>query len=539
VPDQSTVVQTGGIAYVHWTYSIEGQFELTVDPNAGTASFAHVDANATDDSPFKRTLDPNHVFNMTSLVGTVVDNTTIKFTGKASDGSDVLITATLQDDVAHLIGQTTPPPNSADFFIFNLDAVAQRKYGGGSGTAEDPYQIATAEDLILLGDSPQDYDKRFILTADIDLDPNLPGRKVFDKAVIAPDTDPGDRWAEFQGTPFTGVFDGNGCMISHLTIKGGTYVGLFGRLASGAEVRHLGVVDVNITGSGAFVGALAGYNGGAVTQCYSTGPVSGDSAVGGLVGWNSATATHCYSTGAVNGSECVGGLVGYNSGALTQCYSIGAVSGTGIASSLVGGLVGFDYGAVTQCFWDAQTSGQSNWSRGGVGKTTADMQDIRTYLDAGWDFLGETKNGTSQIWQMPEAGGYPVLAIFNGYTPPQLKGQGTAQDPYLISNALELGAMVHYSPYAHYRLAGSIGLSGTRWTTAVIPWFAGTFDGNGLTISHLTIDGGEYLGLFGQLASGTKVEDLGLVDVNVVGSGGFVGGLSGEQTVGHLLFPSR
>jgi len=139
LPDQSKVVQTGGIAGIHWTYSIEGQFELTVDPNAGAASFAHVDANATDDSPFKRTLDLNHVFNMTSLVGTVVDDTTLNFTGKAPDGSDVGITVTLADDVAHLTGQTTPPPNSADFFIFSLDAVAQRKYGGGSGTADDPY----------------------------------------------------------------------------------------------------------------------------------------------------------------------------------------------------------------------------------------------------------------------------------------------------------------------------------------------------------------------------------------------------------------
>ena len=182
VPDQSKLVQTGGIASVHCTYSIKGHFQLTVDPNAGTASFDHVDANATDDSPFKRTLDPNHVFNMTSLVGTVVDETTVKFTGKAPDDSDVLITVTLQDDLAHLVGQTTPPPNSADFFIFSLDAVAQRKYWGGSGTAEDPYQIATAEDLIALGETAQDYDKHFVLTADIDLDPNLPGRKVFDKA---------------------------------------------------------------------------------------------------------------------------------------------------------------------------------------------------------------------------------------------------------------------------------------------------------------------------------------------------------------------
>ena len=69
------------------------------------------------------------------------------------------------------------------------------KYSGGTGEPNDPYQIATAADLIALGETPADYDKHFILTADIDLDPNLPGRKVFDKAVI--------------GT-FTGVFDGNG-----------------------------------------------------------------------------------------------------------------------------------------------------------------------------------------------------------------------------------------------------------------------------------------------------------------------------------------
>ena len=65
---------------------------------------------------------------------------------------------------------------------------AQAKYSGGTGEPNDPYQIATAADLIALGETPDDYDKHFILTADIDLDPNLPGRKVFDKAVIAPDT---------------------------------------------------------------------------------------------------------------------------------------------------------------------------------------------------------------------------------------------------------------------------------------------------------------------------------------------------------------
>jgi len=60
----------------------------------------------------------------------------------------------------------------------------QARYSGGSGTAQDPYQITTAADLIALGETPADYDKHFVLTADIDLDPNLPGNRVFDRAVI-------------------------------------------------------------------------------------------------------------------------------------------------------------------------------------------------------------------------------------------------------------------------------------------------------------------------------------------------------------------
>jgi hypothetical protein len=77
--------------------------------------------------------------------------------------------------------------------LLTIVAAATAKYSGGNGTAQDPYQIATAADPILLGDSPADYDKHFILTADIDLDPKLAGRRVFDKAVITPD-DPTKGW---------------------------------------------------------------------------------------------------------------------------------------------------------------------------------------------------------------------------------------------------------------------------------------------------------------------------------------------------------
>jgi len=149
------------------------------------------------------------------------------------------------------------------------------KYSGGTGTPDDQYQIATAEDLIALGETPEDYDKHFILTADIDLNPSLPGRKVFDRAVIAPDTN--NEKSGFQGTPFTGVFNCSGHTISHLTIKGVYYLGLFGHLGSGAKVSNLGLEDVDVNGIWGDVGGLVGYNWqGSITTSYSTGVVNGD-----------------------------------------------------------------------------------------------------------------------------------------------------------------------------------------------------------------------------------------------------------------------
>ncbi len=155
------------------------------------------------------------------------------------------------------------------------------------------------------------------------------------------------------------------------------------------------------------------------------------------------------------------------------------------------------------------------------------MKDIGTYLAAGWDFVGEWANGVHEVWQMPQAGGYPILAILNGYTPPVLQGLGTAESPYLITSASDLGAVLHYSPNACYRLAATLDLAGIRWGSAVIPEFAGTFDGNGMTIAHLTLQGNDTLGLFGT-ASGS-IQDLHLTDANVIGVGDSIGSLAGSN----------
>jgi len=54
------------------------------------------------------------------------------------------------------------------------------------------------------------------------------------------------------------------------------------------------------------------------------------------------------------------------------------------------------------------TFGQTT-SRGGTGKTTAEMQMAKTFLEAGWDFVGETANGTDDIWWIDEEKDYPRL----------------------------------------------------------------------------------------------------------------------------------
>ncbi len=173
---------------------------------------------------------------------------------------------------------------------------------------------------------------------------------------------------------------------------------------------------------------LVGKNSGTITDSCSTGNISGDDSVGGLVGNSSGvTISNCYATGIVSGDRNVGGLVGANSsvtkldgsflpGRIAYCYSTGSVTGI----THVGGLVGRNSGGViSTSFWDIQTSGLSNMCGRQTqgqgcddrdGKTTGEMQTEITFLDAGWDFVGESVNGAEDIWSICEGLDYPKLA---------------------------------------------------------------------------------------------------------------------------------
>jgi hypothetical protein len=147
-----------------------------------------------------------------------------------------------------------------------------------------------------------------------------------------------------------------------------------------------------------YVGGFVGRNRyGTISNSYAKGGASGYIYVGGLAGSNYAdgTITNSYSTASVTGERSVGGLVGNNEGTITNCYSTGGVSGY----NLVGGLVGenYDYSIDSASFWDIETSGQTT-SAGGTGLPTAEMQMQITFLDVGWDFVGEAVNGIKDVW---------------------------------------------------------------------------------------------------------------------------------------------
>lgn len=453
------------------------------------------------------------------------------------------------------------------------------KYSGGSGTEMDPYQIANIGDFQQLSTTPADWDKSFILTANIDL-----SELTFTQAPIAPDIDNTD--TNHEGTSFTGIFDGNGHVISNLAIIALTkdYIGLFGNVDSGGQICNLGVVNVNIIGRDR-VGGLMGRNnaGGSltscyvigsisgvgedvgcvggivgelegvvsITSCYTAGSVTGTRFVGGLVGVNSACtliscrttssvggrdyvgglvgANHgfikiCYATGSVNGTNnFIGGLVGNNgsNGTITTCYSSGAVSGNDSTGGLVGANV-FDQ-SITSCFWDIQSSGLII-SDGGIGITTIEMKTISTFILAGWDFT--YSDGDIPDWWMPD-GDYP--SFFSGH---HWSGSGTEADPYIIGNAFDLNYLMnmpidwdkHFILMANIDFSNYKGLSlfpigvYSGWEDPNNVPFTGVFNGNGKTISNYTYASDqpqECVGAFGYLSGGGQIKNLILKNITI------------------------
>ncbi|AQT68445.1 GLUG domain protein [Anaerohalosphaera lusitana] len=174
-----------------------------------------------------------------------------------------------------------------------------------------------------------------------------------------------------------------------------------------------------------FVGGLCGnnYADSIIVSCYASGSVTAHRFLGGLCGLNEGRTSNSYATGDVTGEQgSVGGLCGENRGGIVElCYAVGSVTTDDYYHACAVTGINIELEAVIRnCFWNTETAQtdtgyltDSDWPgtiENVTGLTTTQMQTLATFTNAGWDFVGETANGTEDIWRMCTDGtAYPRL----------------------------------------------------------------------------------------------------------------------------------
>ena len=269
------------------------------------------------------------------------------------------------------------------------DGSTAAAFAGGTGTAEDPYQIANGAQLAYLAssvNSGETYEqKNFVLTANIDLNglPWTPIANSFSDALLG-----GSDYRVFAGN-----FDGNGYTISNVSIGSETapleadVLGLFG--ATDGKISNLNLDTVSIHGVAkiasigavvGFAGGLVGYSGGSIENCHVTSLTMDMSApsnvyaaaywVGGLVGALDGTQliNECSVSGSITekaGKGSIGGLIGELGKAAKITYSRSNVTVNVKADSRggadVGGFIGKGNGKT-----DAETVIRNCYATGNV-----------------------------------------------------------------------------------------------------------------------------------------------------------------------------
>ena len=268
------------------------------------------------------------------------------------------------------------------------------------------------------------------------------------------------------------------------------------------------------------IGGLVGGVDDDVSDCYSTVDVVGlgDDTFnfGGVAGTVGGSVTRCFATGNVQAWSTVGGVasvVGTSGGSLTDCVALnGAVSGTKSTSQGIS--------RVGNVFKSEGGSESGNYASKGIPKAgngrdsllAADGTDL-TYDDTnGLSRQFETIFGGNSAWTYAE-NGLPTLKNVGGTqsselpswmlgsettfyitTAQQLKqladevnaGDSKSDKTYLLANDIDLSVYPNWTPIGRFDPPDDM-----------LP-FSGVFDGQGYSITGLTISGNEDArGLFG------------------------------------------
>lgn len=197
---------------------------------------------------------------------------------------------------------------------------------------------------------------------------------------------------------FSGTFDGNGHTIT-LDISGTANTGLFSKIGQGGTVKNVITAGtVTGTGTGKYVGGIAGTCEGTIQNCGNTAVVTGKQRVGGIAGHlgskSAATIENCYNAGAITGTSYAGGIAGYvQNGAsrVENTLSCGNVS----AKTQLGALVGYCQGGLSNSWWKSgMTPDQATgWIAEGKASSNASYTDLQTAVN-----VLNTNRGSNAKW---------------------------------------------------------------------------------------------------------------------------------------------
>jgi len=436
---------------------------------------------------------------------------------------------------------------------------ATNTFADGAGTEANPYQVATLAQL----DNVRNYPTAcFIQVANID-------------ASATTGWNAGAGWDPIGSSTiyFTGKYNGQGYTINGLFINriALNNIGLFGYV-SGATISNVELTNVNISGA-SYTGGLVGYQttSSSVINCMAQGSVTGGTYVGGLVGYVrvGSTISNSLTKGTVTANSYIGGLAGriYSTCVISNCYSqSNVIRISGQTSLYVAGFTSQNYlSKINNCystgsvvysgttnptdrgfvayvttgtgyemandFWNIETSGQTTNGAGtATGLTKTQMRTLLTFTNASWDFLGESVNGTSDIWGINAVlnSGYPFLS-WEGIThrpSPFAGGIGTTDEPFLVSNLTQLDSVRGFLSYSFLQTADIDAAPTAGWNAGAgwlpigtsSPYFTGSYDGDGHIISGLFYNRtSNYTGLFGVAFTGSVIKDLGLKEINANG----------------------
>lgn len=209
---------------------------------------------------------------------------------------------------------------------------------------------------------------------------------------------------------FNGSFDGNGHVISNMSIDSKEdYAGLFGYVQD-ASFRNIRLTNINISGTQTRIGGIAGYIGktATFTDCSVTGTISAEEKqkniyIGGIVGFNNSyrgnvTISGCSSDVTIslnNPSGKVGGIAGtFGPGSIGSCFSLGSIRGR---ASYIGGIAGsVDDVDVTDCYSCGTIEGSFVGAGGIAGYL--DTSDVKNcYTTSSISCGGEVTSDQEQI----------------------------------------------------------------------------------------------------------------------------------------------